>query len=316
MSFLTDFLSTYKPVQVVRLPLSSHLYKSNAVSALASAVSEISDNYALCSDLSCGIVTNCLSTRLVKLNNYELSVEHIDNYDILNIDGTRFYNITDRNIIQSVLPRTEVDASTTVFTPDSNRYFKLIALVDDRSMVDPDAEVNLNLDVVEINESQIDKANDLTCNGIYIRVPGSCEQHSVLSVGVDFTPDGTPRPNFLTLTDELQLSVGQVVNKLFFTGNSISTNGEFPPTRIDLTVDSAWSPYLQADSEYAQAVVEHEMRVLIQRQQKQITLLNQTLDQIRYGLSDINELPEDCTPEMQRTTTNAILALLSSAVYQ
>ena len=329
MSILSDFLDTYKPVQVIRLPLGEYLYKADAISGLASAVSDLSanlDDYETHKELSTKVETNELSAGVLSVGTSVLSVEYVDGYSILNIlnsDGTslsgkRVYNLTNGNVVQAVVPRTEVDANVTVFNPVPGRYFKMIALVDDRSMVDPDAVVNMNLDVVEIDESEIDPLNDEIRQCIYIRIPGSNEKHDVLSIGVDFSEEGLPNIQAVELLDELDVELGQVVNKVFFTGKSIQTNGEFPPMRVDLMIDNTSYPhslYLVADSEYAQSVVEHEMRVLIQRQQKQITVLNRTLDKIKGGLSGIVQLDEDCTPEMQRTTINAILTTLSNAVY-
>ena len=113
MSILTDFLSTYKPVQVIKLPLSSYLYKSDAVSGLASTVSDLSailSDYETHEELSTSVYTNELSAGVLSVGTSILSVEHIAGYDILNINGTRFYNISGKQVIQSVLPRHELDA--------------------------------------------------------------------------------------------------------------------------------------------------------------------------------------------------------------
>ena len=309
------------------MPLSSYLYKSDAVSALASAVSDISDSlsdYVLCSDLSARVNTNYLSAGAAQIDSCTLSVETVGGYNILKIGETSAYNITTGKVVQSALPRMEVDASTTVFCPVEDRFFKLVALVDDKSMDDPSYIVNFNLDVVEISQDDIDPDNDELCEGVYLRVPGKKEQFHVLSVGVEIDGEtGEPEVDTLPVDDEVDVRLGCVTDRIIFSGSSIRTNGRFSPTRVTLTVNNSddENPWLIADSEYAQAVVESELDVVasgirssMDELQKQISTNTRKFNKIKAGLSSITYLEPNTDIEDIRIRVNEIVSLLSAAV--
>lgn len=323
MSILTDFLSSYKPVQAIRLPLSSYLYKSNAVSGLADlttkefeALSNNLSDYALCAHLSAGINTNKLSAGILSVDTAVFSVEHVTDYDrksydVIKVNGTRFYNIGGDQIVQSVLPRRELDARITIFEdPDQRRYFKLVALVDDRSMVDPDYIQNINIDVVEVTSAEVDYNENKydTYERVYIRVPGENERYSVNYLYIGYSDVGEPRIEVKHAVDDLKFKLGQVVDGIVFTGESIQTNGEYQPERITMIYDGGRTDkdpgiWLLPDSEYAQNVVEDEMRVFNSRTNARVDKLDFLINSLSDEVSAFKDAVADEILSLQDKTT-------------
>ena len=303
MSILTEFIGAYNPVQAVKMPLNAYLYKSDAISGLAQIASEqlaalsaeLSGDYATHAELSAHIATNELSAGVLSIDNAVLSVEHIGDYDVVNFNGSRVYNLGGKQIVQSAIPRCDLDASITVLKdPVTGQYFRLVAVIDDNSMEDPDAEVNISIEVIQTTK----KATDEAYERIYIRVPGENERYSVNYLYVGLAPDGTPQLEASSVAEDLAFKLGQVVDSIFFMGDtirSVNRDAYTPECIIASYEHGGVNLWLRTDSEYSQHVVEDEMRVFNKNTNERIDGLVDSLSSIE---NDISAFKDDVAAEI------------------